>query len=111
MRHAAAQRLAALTAALAIALMAVAAFFHHHGPLVLDVTPERPSIVGVSDEGPSACALCAGDPATCEVPVAGSPGPELSRTPLRPFEVPSDHRVALASGTPRSPPPCAALAV
>jgi hypothetical protein len=111
MRHAALQRPVALLAAVGIAVMAIAAFFHHHGPLVLDATPDRPSIVGVSDEGPSACALCSGDPATCESPVAVAPGPELSRTPLRPFEVPSDHRVALASGTPRSPPPSAAFAV
>lgn len=111
MRHLAARRLAALTAALAIALMAVAAFFHHHGPLVLDVAPDHPSIVGVADEGPSACALCAGDPATFESLLVVAPAPEPAPVPLRLLEVPAEDPVARASGTPRAPPSSTAPAV
>ena len=105
------QRAAALGAAVVVAVMAIAACFHHHGPLLVDATPERPALVSTSDEGPSACGLCAGNAATVAVALAPVPVEAPQGEPLRPNDAPADGAELPASGSPRSPPSSTAFAV
>lgn len=111
MRNAALKRPAALLAALSIAATAIAAVFHHHGPLVLDAAPDRPALVALGDEGPATCGLCAGNAQAVPVALVPTPAPVPSAETSRPVEPPTDGVAIATSGTPRSPPVLAAFAV
>ena len=104
MGNAALNRCVALPAALVVAVMATAACYHHHGPVVLDAAPDHPSVVSVADEGPAACAVCSGDPVASESALVAAPAPEPTTLGLRLEDVVAEEFVALASASPRSPP-------
>lgn len=109
MRNAALSRCVALPAAFVVGLMAIVGCYHHHGPIVHVAAPDSPSLVGVSDEGPAACAVCSGDSVAHESTPPVAPAAGRAAPGVRLEDAVAEELVALASASPRSPPASAPI--